>query len=93
MLAGDSSWSQLNWSAFGSSTEFPALPLAFWWVVDLGFYGVGEELGWRGLLQPRLERRHSTVASAGLVSLPWAARHLPLFGSPPATARCRSSAS
>lgn len=83
MLAGDSSWSQLNWSAFGRTTEFASLPLAVWWIVNLGFYGVGEELGWRGFLQPRLEQHHSTVAAAGLVSLPWALWHLPLFGITP----------
>jgi uncharacterized protein len=73
----------LHWSAFGQSTEFASLPLALWWIVNLGFYGVGEELGWRGFLQPWLEQRHSVVSSAGLVSLPWAAWHLPLFGITP----------
>lgn len=73
----------LHWSAFGRSTEFGSLPLALWWIVNLGFYGVGEELGWRGFLQPWLEQRHSVVTSAGLVSLPWAAWHLPLFGITP----------
>ncbi len=73
----------LHWSAFGQSTEFASLPLVLWWIVNLGFYGVGEELGWRGFLQPWLEQRHSVVSSAGLVSLPWAAWHLPLFGITP----------
>lgn len=73
----------LHWSAFGQSTEFGSLPLVVWWIVNLGFYGVGEEVGWRGFLQPRLEKRHSIVAAAGLVSLPWAAWHLPLFGITP----------
>jgi membrane protease YdiL (CAAX protease family) len=73
----------LNWSAFGTSTEFASLPLAVWWLVNLGFYGIGEEVGWRGFLQPRLERRHSIIGAAGLVSLPWAAWHLPLFGITP----------
>ncbi len=73
----------LDWSAFGTSTEFSALPLAVWWIVNLTFYGFGEEVGWRGFLQPQLERRHSVVTAAGLVSLPWAAWHLPLFGITP----------
>jgi len=81
--AAGSGWAGLDWSAFGSSTEFAALPLLVWWVVNLAFYGVGEELGWRGFLQPRLEGRHSVVVAAGLVSLPWAAWHLPLFGITP----------
>ncbi|HSV41767.1 MAG TPA: CPBP family intramembrane glutamic endopeptidase [Nocardioidaceae bacterium] len=73
----------LHWSSFGSSTEFAALPLVVWWIVNLFFYGVGEEIGWRGFLQPRLEQRHSVVTAAGLVSLPWAMWHLPLFGITP----------
>jgi membrane protease YdiL (CAAX protease family) len=73
----------LHWSAFGRSTEFASLPLVVWWIVNLAFFGVGEELGWRGFLQPCLEQRHSVVTAAGLVSLPWAAWHLPLFGITP----------
>jgi membrane protease YdiL (CAAX protease family) len=73
----------LNWSAFGRSTEFSTLPLGVWWVSNLFFYGLGEEVGWRGLLQPQLEQKHSVVTSAGLVSLPWALWHLPLFGITP----------
>jgi membrane protease YdiL (CAAX protease family) len=73
----------LHWSEFGTSTEFASLPLAVWWIFNLSFYGFGEEIGWRGFLQPQLERRHSVVTAAGLVSLPWAAWHLPLFGITP----------
>jgi CAAX protease family protein len=82
LLAGVSPL-DLDWSAFGRSTEFSTLPLAVWWVLNLFFYGLGEEVGWRGLLQPQLEKKHSVVTSAGLVSLPWALWHLPLFGITP----------
>jgi len=78
-----SSLADLNWSSFGSSAEFASLPLALWWMANLAFYGFGEEVGWRGFLQPRLERDHSAVTAAGLVSLPWALWHLPLFGITP----------
>ncbi|MCW2704956.1 MAG: family intrarane metalloprotease [Blastococcus sp.] len=44
---------------------------------------IGEELGWRGFLQPHLESRRQPVTAAGLVSLPWALWHLPLFGITP----------
>lgn len=77
------SLSALDWSQIGRSAEFSALPLGIWWLCNLLFFGFGEEIGWRGFLQPHLQRRHSVVTSAGLVSLPWAVWHLPLFGITP----------
>ena len=38
-----------------------------------------EELGWRGVAQPMLERRLSRLASAAIVGVAWALWHLPLF--------------
>jgi membrane protease YdiL (CAAX protease family) len=75
--------SGLDWSAFGMSTEFASLPLGAWWIVNLVFFGLGEEVGWRGFLQPRLQGRFSLLGAAGLVSLPWALWHLPSFGISP----------
>ena len=65
---------------FGASTEYPALPLAAYWLANLVCYGYGEEIGWRGLLQPALQRRRSALAAAVGVSVAWAGWHLPLFG-------------
>ena len=67
-------------SRFGASLEYPMLPLAVYWLANLVFYGFGEEIGWRGLAQPTLQRRHSALTAAVLVSLVWAGWHLPLFG-------------
>lgn len=41
-----------------------------------------EELGWRGVAQPGLERRTTRLRAAGVVGLLWAAWHLPLFSIP-----------
>lgn len=49
-LAGGDPPLALRWSSFGRSAEFASLPLVVWWLVNLGFYGVGEEVGWRGFL-------------------------------------------
>src|SRR4051794_7875197 len=41
--------------------------------------GLGEETGWRGYLQPVLQRRMSPLAATGLVALVWAGWHAPQF--------------
>lgn len=68
---------------FGASAEFTALPIALYWAANLLFYGYGEEIGWRGFLQPALQRRHTALTAAVLVSVVWAGWHLPLFGITP----------
>jgi membrane protease YdiL (CAAX protease family) len=67
-------------SRFGASTEYAMLPLGVFWVANLLFYGFGEEIGWRGFAQPTLQRTHSALKAAIIVSVIWAAWHLPLFG-------------
>ena len=73
----------LDWAAFGHSEEFAALPVGAFWAANLVFFGFGEEIGWRGFLQPRLERRYPLVTAANLVAIVWATWHLPLFGITP----------
>jgi membrane protease YdiL (CAAX protease family) len=41
--------------------------------------GFGEETGWRGFAQERLQARHGPVRATLLVTLGWAGWHLPLF--------------
>ena len=41
--------------------------------------GLGEELGWRGFLLPRLQARHSALFSSLILGIAWAVWHLPLF--------------
>ena len=65
---------------FGASTEYPALPIMAYWLANLVFYGFGEEVGWRGYLQPTLEQRRPVLRSAAILSVIWALWHLPLFG-------------
>ncbi len=50
------------------------------WLVNLLFYGFGEEIGWRGFAQPTLRSRGSALRAALVVSVIWAVWHLPLFG-------------
>jgi uncharacterized protein len=76
----DGSGSGVRWSQLGHSAELAALPVLVYWAINLVFYGFGEELGWRGFLQPHLEERWPVVTAANVVSLIWAAWHIPLFG-------------
>lgn len=70
--------------AFGlpSAGLFPienlvGLPLTFAFVLFMG--GGNEELGWRGFLQPALEKKFSFWPSNLIISLVWGFWHLPLW--------------
>jgi len=55
---------------------------AVWWLGGLAAalaYGVGEETGWRGFLLPRLQARRSALAATVVLTLAWAAWHVPMF--------------
>lgn len=41
--------------------------------------GLGEEIGWRGFLLPRLQARYSALKSSIIVGLMWGFWHTPLF--------------
>lgn len=53
------------------------LGMGFVWTLFQG--ATGEESGWRGFLQPSLERDHSVIKSSIIVGIIWAFWHIPLW--------------
>ena len=48
-------------------------------VAALVITGIGEETGWRGYAQARLQRRHGPIRATLMVTAGWAIWHVPLF--------------
>ena len=63
------------WRINGFPTWGPVGVLALLLVVN----GLGEETGWRGYLQPALQRRVRPLTAMLIVALVWAGWHAPLF--------------
>lgn len=55
----------------------PAYGLTF--IITALMQGGNEEPGWRGMLQPELQKRFSPLTAALIVSLFWSLWHLPLY--------------
>jgi len=54
-----------------------AVPIVF--IQAVFIYGGNEELGWRGVMQPLLERRFSFSAASLITGVVWSVWHLPLW--------------
>lgn len=55
-----------------------------WWMLYVWAFGLfqgplGEELGWRGYLLPRLLRQHTPLRPSVLLGIVWAAWHFEIF--------------
>ncbi len=61
---------------FPASHDLSRVPLIF---LTMMLGGGLEELGWRGVAQPQLERHFTRLASATIVGVAWAVWHVPLF--------------
>lgn len=69
----------LRLTSFGLSPEFPAMSRTGFLLYNLLLIGFGEETGWRGYAQPRLDARYGPRTAVSLLALGWAGWHLPLF--------------
>jgi membrane protease YdiL (CAAX protease family) len=57
-----------------------AIPGLLWSALFAG--PLGEELGWRGLMLPELQKKYSAFISSLIVGLFWYSWHIPLFWAP-----------
>ncbi len=74
---------------FGMNAEYPGLweqpaleilPLySLTFCMTLLIQGGNEEIGWRGFMQPELQKRFNPLVAALIVSVFWSLWHLPLF--------------
>lgn len=69
----------IEWKNIGRSTEFPELPSPVYWLANVIFVGLGEEVGWRGFALPRFQARASALRASVSLALVWAGWHMPLF--------------
>ena len=53
--------------------------LALWIALNMVLLGGTEEIGWRGVLQPRLQEKTSVFITGLVIGVLWWAWHLPLF--------------
>jgi membrane protease YdiL (CAAX protease family) len=69
----------LAYQLFGSSANLPVYILPFF---IFEFLSNGEEMGWRGYVLPRLQAKHSALASSLILGLVWGFWHLPKYLAP-----------
>lgn len=64
---------------FGLTQVRQPLWIGFVMIIPMIIGGGIEEIGWRGLLQPELEKKYSHIVAAVSVGIIWAIWHLPLW--------------
>lgn len=65
---------------FGAGSKYDgSFPYSLFLLLAGAIMITGEELGWRGTMQPILQERRSALWAAVLVGIAWAYWHIPLF--------------
>lgn len=71
-----------NWHRLFSAGEFSFFSPIVYVLVNVIFFGLGEEVGWRGFVLPRLQIHYSALTSSLIITGFWAIWHWPLFFNP-----------
>jgi membrane protease YdiL (CAAX protease family) len=74
----------LGYLLIGSSLDLSHVPPLYMFIPAfiMKFFldaGLGEELGWRGFLLPRLQARYNALVASIIVGIVWGLWHLPFF--------------
>lgn len=67
------------WEDFAAFNGLPSWGVVSTFLFVLVFNGFGEETGWRGFLQDRLQRRFHPLGATLIVAAVWAIWHAPFF--------------
>lgn len=68
-----------TWSQVGITNRAPGLTPGTTWLLMTASYGIGEEVGWRGFLLPRLQASRSALGATVILTAIWGGWHLPAF--------------
>jgi membrane protease YdiL (CAAX protease family) len=69
----------INLSGLFQAKEFPVFNLPTFFIYNFLFFGLGEEVGWRGFALPLFQKKFNALTSSMLLTASWALWHLPLF--------------
>lgn len=69
----------INLTGLLVAKEYPAFNFIGFFLYNLLFFGLGEEVGWRGFALPRLQSKYNALWSGLILTLFWAVWHWPLF--------------